>query len=286
MPSASDRSGGEYKPLPAAPRYLRRNAARAMAGYLVRGLVELLTNSRDSAYRLFAKKLIDERSLAIRPVEIEFMSGPGAKGLVVRDRFEGMTADVMSKRLLQYGQPASEFESGARVRGINARGAKDVGVLGETKFESISEGLYAECLIREGMYREPRWRRATPRDRERLGLSSGNGTVVTLSPFPDVPFPHFDGLVHDLERHVEMRYAPDGLPRVPIVLREVRKKGTGREADIVGFSPQGEQVLDQEIPVPEYSGYGSPARLTLSRSEGRLRVGGNGLPRLWRSEAG
>ena len=67
MPSASDRSGGEFKPLPAAPRYLRRNAARAMAGYLVRGLVELLTNSRDSAYRLFAKKLIDERSLASEP---------------------------------------------------------------------------------------------------------------------------------------------------------------------------------------------------------------------------
>src|SRR5207249_3002624 len=61
---------------------------------------------------------------------------------------------------------------------------------------------------------------------------------------------------------------------------------TGRETDIVGFSPQGEQVLDQEIPVPEYSGYGSPARLTLSRSAERLRVGGNALPRLWRSEAG
>ncbi len=61
----------------------------------------------------------------------------------------------MKDKLLRYGETASGFEEGNYVRGINARGAKDVGALGEVRFESISEDMYSECLITEGQYSEP-----------------------------------------------------------------------------------------------------------------------------------
>src|SRR6266550_2053647 len=220
----SDNSGMEFRPLPVAPRYTRRNADRAMAGSVVRGLVELITNGRDSGRRLFEKGLITGDELAARQVEVDYSIQADTRRLLVRDHFEGMTSDVMTKKLLQYGDPASGFEAGAAVRGLNARGAKDVGVLGDVKFESIVGDSYAECVIRRGLCAGPFSRTVTKADRERLKLQ-GNGTLVTLTLNPGVTIPRFDALAIDLDRHIELRYQPDGLPRTAIDLRESKRGG-------------------------------------------------------------
>jgi len=286
MPTAFSGAQTPMLPLPVSPRYTRRNAERAMGGFVIRGLVELITNARDSGRRLRLAGLISDADLEVRPVEIEYSVRPDTKRIVVRDRFEGMTAATMMDRLLQYGTAASGFETGAPVRGINARGAKDVGSLGDVRFESIRGDTYAECLIRSGMYVPPVARAVTNADRERLGIPRGNGTVVTLSPLPEVTIPRFDELAVNLERHIELRYHPEGLPVIPIELKEMRRGG--REHTLVGFKPEGCLLLDQEIPLPEYSRYGGPARLRLHKSDEELAIVGsrNAVTRFWRSEAG
>src|SRR5437867_3464549 len=90
----SDEGGLEFRPLPVAPRYTRRNADRAMAGSVVRGLVELITNGRDSGRRLFDKGQITADDLRARPIEVDYSIQPDVRRLLVRDHFEGMTADV------------------------------------------------------------------------------------------------------------------------------------------------------------------------------------------------
>ena len=278
----------EMIPLPVAARYLRRNASRAMSGYIVRGLVELITNARDSAYRLVERGELHESQLVARPIVVDYFTKRGKERLVVRDRFEGMSSSIMEDRLLQYGGPASGFDN-ATVRGINARGAKDVGALGEVIFESIHNDRYSKCKVVEGRRSKAVMSASVDEaTRTRLELSAGNGTVVTLRPFNDTTKPRFDALADDLERHVEIRYHPEGLPIIPIQLREVKDGKVRRDRPMEGFTPAGPLLADEEIKLPEFDAYsdGKKARLLLRRSEELLRLGGRSITRLWKSEAG
>jgi hypothetical protein len=287
MPTGSNNRPVDLQPIPVSRRYLRRNAQRAMAGSIVRALIELLTNARDSAHRLLGGLRLAPEDIERRPIEVEYLTRGRARAILVRDHFEGMSRQVMKDKLLRYGETASGFEEGNYVRGINARGAKDVGALGEVRFESICDDRYAECLITEGQYSEPIERRATQTDRERLQLLAGNGTVVTLTPFEGVTVPNFESLARDIEHHIEMRYRPEGVPTVNIKMSEVRERG-GRERELIGFEPEGQLILDQEINLPEFAGYGASARLRLYRSTEPLQpcLSRGGLARMWRSEAG
>src|SRR4051812_39481846 len=107
MPSASEQPMQEWRPIEAAARYLRRNAARTMGGSVIRGLVELITNARDSAYRMLSAGLISVNDLPERAVEVNLIVNSSGKRLLVRDRFEGMSEADMRGRLLKYGATAS-----------------------------------------------------------------------------------------------------------------------------------------------------------------------------------
>jgi hypothetical protein len=289
VPTPSEQQSGLWQPLPVTRRYLRTNAQRAMGGSLVRALVELITNARDSGLRLFAAGRLIAEEISTRRVEIDYIGRPGARRLVVRDRFEGMSGQTMRDKLLLYGETASGFAEDNYVRGVNARGAKDVGAIGEVKFESICGTTYAECTIRLGQYSEPMERVVTAADRERMQIQNGNGTVVSLTPFENITVPVFEALARDLEHHVEIRYRADGQPRLSMAIRELRdRSGIGREHDIVGFEPGGELILERDIAVPGFEAYGGPAKLRLLRSSEALTVSGSrgGLARMWRSEAG
>jgi len=289
MPSASERQGQDWRVIEGAARYFRRNAARTMAGSIVRGLVELITNSRDSGYRLLAASALTLDELQRRGIDVEYVVSSAGKRLIVRDHFEGMTESVMREKLLRYGVTASGFESDDFVRGINARGAKDVGVLGHLKFESIRDGVYAECEIYSGRVRGPTSRAGTESDRARMGIGPGNGTIATLIPDEGVSVPSFDALVRDLDHHIEIRYRPEGQPQIPIRLREVRDRRTGSERDVVGFAPVGELVVDEQITLAEWTHYGAASgRIRVFRSPEPLAPLGSRvtMTRLWKSEAG
>ena len=278
----------EMIPIRVASRYLRRNASRAMSGFVVRGLVELITNSRDSAYRLVTEGELSAAELVARPIIVDYVTTRDKERFIVRDRFEGMSRDVMEERLLQYGDPASDFAS-ATVRGINARGAKDVGALGEVLFESIHDDQYSACKVVEAQ----RSKEVTsiPADitiRTRLRISTGNGTVVTLRPFSGTTKPRFDTLANDLERHVEIRYRPDDSLVIPIQLRELKDGKIRRDRPVKRFVATGGLLADEEIALPEFDDFsgGQRARLSLQQSEEPLRLSRHSITRLWKSEGG
>lgn len=275
-------------PLRVGSRYLRRNASRAMSGFVVRGLVELITNSRDSAYRLLTKGELSEGELSAHPIVVDYVTTRGSECFIVRDRFEGMTHDVMEERLLQYGDPASGFDS-ATVRGINARGAKDVGALGEVRFESICNGQYSTCIVVRGQ--RSKAVTSMPADdaiRSRVGIATGNGTIVTLRPFPETPKPRFDNLAADLARHVEIRYSAGTLPAVRIQLREMKNDQVRHDRQIERFKATGVLLADEEVALPAFDHFsdGLRVRISLRQSEESLRLGGSSITRLWKSEGG
>lgn len=273
--------------LPAAPRYLRRNQTRAMGGYVVRGLVELLTNARDSAFRMVENGVLDPAEATARPIQIEYYGRHEDRPrFVVRDKFEGMTADDMEKKLLQYGIPSSGFERGRAIRGLNARGAKDVASLGVVEYRSVRDGRLSDCVIVGGRYRPPDSRPVTDKDRGDLKIGLDNGTVVTLVLNPEITFPQYDRLVRDLNRHIELRYHPSPMPDVPMVMHEIKGRRIRRESEITGLSPEGEPLLEREVEISGYSDYGRSGKLQLWYSEEPLELGGRSVTRLWRSEAG
>ncbi|HSW31798.1 MAG TPA: hypothetical protein VLH75_20110 [Longimicrobiales bacterium] len=258
-----------------------------MSGFIVRGLIELITNGRDSGRRMMDRGEITLEGLLNTPIELlKNVGGDGRAEFVVRDHFEGMTADVMREHLLSYGKLSSGYESSRGVRGLNARGAKDVGILGEVRFESICDGGLASCRVSLGRYTEPESGKATDEDRARLSLFEGNGTVVTFTPFPEITIPRFETLASDLERHVEVRYAPPGLGAVPLDVFESNPNGGVKERRVLGFAPESEVVIDREVTIPGYEHLAGRVRVQLSRAHDALKVGGRAITRLWRSEAG
>ena len=285
MTSKSDPD--QWQTIPVDARYTRRNADRAMSGYIVRGLVELITNARDSGRRMEQRGEASREDLLGRPVElIQTVKKGGECNFVVRDRFEGMNATTMRDRLLRYGHITSDFDSVEGVRGLNARGAKDAGMLGEVRFESICDGVLTTCKVRLGEFTDPSSTSATREDRARLHIIEGNGTVVTLSPFPDVSIPKFGPLTGDLERHIEIRYRPNRIGAIPLDMSERKPKGQGKECRILGFAPEGDLLLDQFVEISGYTEFPDKARLIIRKSAESLRVSGRSLIRLWRSEAG
>lgn len=285
MTSGSDT--GEWQPIPVDARYTRRNADRAMAGYVVRGIVELITNARDSGIRMQQGGQLGREVLIEKPVElVKIVKADKTCDFVVRDRFEGMSATTMRQRLLKYGQMASGFSSAQGIRGLNARGAKDAAMLGEVRFESIHDGRLASCRVRQGAFTEPVSTPVTRMDRGRLQILEGNGTVVTLSPFGNVTVPTFATLAKDLERHIEIRYRPQQVGAIPLDASEMRPKGRTKERRILGFVPEGDVLGEHVVEVPGYTDVSGEARLILRKSRDPLRVPTGSVTRLWRSEAG
>jgi len=192
-------------------RAFHQDASEAMRGDVVRGLIELITNS-DDAY--------GENKGKIR-IEIERRHGPWK--IIVRDRAKGMRSSFMEEALIKLGGRTSGFESGMPVRGNRGRGAKDLAAFGEVVFESICDDRYSKLVLEPtGDYRLDAERRASQSDRERLSIPRNNGTVVALIVDGNIRYPQHDKLKENLSRHYQLRdILADS--RREVILVDVRK---------------------------------------------------------------
>jgi hypothetical protein len=174
-------------------RAFHQDAIEAMGGDIVRALIETITNS-DDAY--------GNKSGKIR-VEIEHRRGSWKA--ITKDRATGMSTSRMEDAIAHLGGRTSGFEDGADVRGNLGRGSKDLAAFGPVDFESICDDEYAHMkLDQDGNYILEPSRKATSEDRDHLGISRGNGTMVTINA-ENIRCPQHATLVTKLSRHYQLR---------------------------------------------------------------------------------
>ncbi len=192
---------GQSIELRADKRYIQHTREQAISD-VYDALVELITNADDSYNRLFRRKQRERDGGDILIQYLEQRKGQPSL-IIVRDRAEGMDSRDMENSLTRMGAYSSEFGN----RGYMGRGAKDCTALGELIFESIKNDKYYRCKITHDLrfVLEVDKRKATPDDREKLGVIRGNGTVVTLKLNQGVRLPRFEYLRTELPWHFALR---------------------------------------------------------------------------------
>ncbi|MCD6297804.1 MAG: hypothetical protein J7M30_11690 [Deltaproteobacteria bacterium] len=202
-------------------------------------LVELITNCDDSYHRLYKRKLRAEDGGRIL-IDI-LPQRKGAKSIViVRDKAEGMTLQIMREKLGDVGTRRSEEGD----RGFMARGAKDCTELGSIKIQSIKDNKYYMCELTPKPQFIP-WVNKHNVDknlREELHIERGNGTVVTLEIQPDHRIPRIDTIIRDLSRHFALRDILSENSGTKCLVRNLNKPKS-KPKKIVYMQPEGELVL-------------------------------------------
>jgi Histidine kinase-, DNA gyrase B-, and HSP90-like ATPase len=220
-------------------RAFNQDASNAMKGDIVRGLVELITNS-DDAYG-------DDAHGKIR-IEVEHRRNHPWQ-VIVRDRARGMRKAKMEHAIGDIGTRTSGFESGARVRGNLGRGAKDLAAFGPVTFESICDGRYTQMVLEpDGSFDDLVERRVTDEDRELLGVPRGNGTVVSVLVGERIRCPKHATLLDKLSKHYQLRDVNSD-PRRELTLVDLND---GTSDGIRYGRPSLTEVASSEVTVPDY----------------------------------
>ncbi len=207
---------GPARKLQVTERYLHQNARIAIQD-VYDALIELITNSDDTYARLERKGDIE--------IEIERHGKRSPNIVRVRDFADGMTLEVMERKLGRFGERVSGMAEGYSVRGTNSRGAKDVAALGGVVFESIAEdGRYHNCEITPQLDFIPYGPsvRATREHRRALGIARNTGTLVTLTVDRIHTVPFYNNLKDNLRNLVPLR-GIIGSPDRRVILRYVNQ---------------------------------------------------------------
>jgi hypothetical protein len=217
-------------------------------------IVELVTNS-DDRYQVLG---------ICGRIEIELDRRRDAPGVLrVRDFADGMSSDVMEKKISRMGGRVSGLESGEAVRGTNSRGAKDVAALGLVRFESIaSDGLMHKCEITT-QFKFSLWEPVKPtrKVRKDIGIKSGTGTLVTIELDKKTRIPRHDTLRRNISRLIPLREILSD-PENEVVLIDAKKK---KESYLKAPHIDGVVRLKQSYEIPGYPG--SKAKLIIKRAK-------------------
>ena len=231
-------------------RAFAQDADQAMAGDIVRALIELITNA-DDAYRGNDG-----------PITIDVIRSEGNPTMVaVRDLARGLTPDQLSECFGVLGGVNQEFAAGEQVRGLLGRGAKDTATFGRTVFETIKGGVYGRFELRRDTTTMLESEDAADRHHSDLEIPiGGSGLVATIHvEQPGIRIPNANHLAGRLSTHVQLRQLTE---ERQIILRWV-EDGVRAPSQMVRWNqPPGEQIIDQEIDI---EGYGTSAHLTLVR---------------------
>lgn len=232
-------------------------------------ITELVTNSDDRYQVLGTPGRIE--------IEVERRRRDSRGTLVVRDFADGMTSDVMLKKLSRMGGRVSGLEKGLAVRGTNSRGAKDVAAIGDVTFESIAgDNRYHRFEI-SAYFEYTAFDPAPTSDevRQELGIPSGTGTAVTIALDKDLTIPQHDTLRERLSRLVPLREILSN-PQREVVLID---RNRDRRNRIVAPHTEGTERVSETFSIPGYDGI--TAKLVIKRAprafdrdQVRFRLGG------------
>lgn len=240
-------------------RAFEQDADQAMAGDIVRALIELITNA-DDAY-----------GVSDGQITVDVVRQEGSPTLVaVHDVATGLSADELDSCFGVLGGVNQRFVDGVPVRGLLGRGAKDTAAFGRTVFETIKDGVYGRFELRRDSTFEKTIEPATPEHHARLEIPDGQaGLVATIHvEQPGITIPKANRLAQRLGTHVQLRRLTTGRQ---VVLRW-SENGTRSPSQVVRWNPPaGETLVDLELDI---EGYEATAHLVLSRmtnpAEGRV----------------
>ena len=219
-------------------------------------VVELLTNCDDSYHGQFTRREIQQDGGEIL-LEIE----PHRKGtpsvVTIRDRAAGF--QDLATKLKRVGDRTSQ----AGDRGFMARGLKDCAALGHVTVETIVDGLISKAEITPQFKLVP-WHpsrrggdKATPADRERLGIRRGNGTSVRVDLEDRVKLPRLETLRRELPSHYALRDIVSADSASRLLLRV-----SGSDPERIRYvPPDSELVYDTEYDILGYPGFRARFRL-------------------------
>ena len=252
-------SAGAPRTIKVDPRYIHQNATIAIQN-VYDALIELITNADDRYEILGTNGEIH--------IGVERKRKKGAPSIIrVRDFADGMTIDVMKEKLCQLGKRVSGMAEGYSVRGTNSRGAKDVAVLGGVTFESIAQdGQYHKCEITARLIfipHEPSLK-ATSKERRKLQIRKGTGTLVTITVDPTHKVPQHEKLKRNLRSLVALREIVSSKDR-RIILRDLNK---GRDEIIEPLLLEGKVQIKARFLVPGYPQ--AEAKLIVKRAPKRF----------------
>ena len=256
----------------ASKRALKMLADQAIGHDLLKGLIELITNSDESYARLENKGQPTSGKILI-----EIDRRPRKKQTIIRvvDWAEGLDDSDMEKCIGSYG----EDTSGQVGRGIFGMGLKDtINAFGEGVIVSFKNGKKYGCnLCNVEDLEIDRPSPVSRSDRTQFPNSTGGTVVEIVVQNPKIKIPYIDSLRQQLQTHVCLR----GImmdPARKVILRDLR----GGSADELHYDPpEGETLFDRialELPsFPEIKPTLTVRRATgpdaLSQS-GSCRTGG------------
>ncbi|MGH9571171.1 MAG: hypothetical protein ACRD4F_16110 [Candidatus Angelobacter sp.] len=219
----------------ASRRALKMLADQAIGNDLMKGFLELITNSDESYARLEARGVqADGR------IEIEVNRRPRKNQTTIRviDWAEGMDEIQLEKCVGSYG----EDTSGQVGRGIFGMGLKDtINAFGEGTIVAFKDGMKHTCVltnVEDLEIKSPRV--VSGSDKKEFRNVSGGTIVEILVQNPKVRIPLVDSLRQQLQMHVCLRGIMSD-PLRKILLRDLR---SGSAAELSYKLPEGEVLLD------------------------------------------
>jgi len=219
----------------AGRRALKFLADQAIGHDLLKGLIELITNSDESYARLEGRGLNTSGV-----IELEVDRRPRKKQTIIRiiDWAEGMNDTELERCVGSYG----EDTSGQIGRGVFGMGLKDtINAFGEGSITSFKDGKIHRCTlhnVEDLEIHSPRLVRAD--DKKEFRNSSGGTLIEIVVQNPKVKIPLIDSLRQQLQKHVCLRGIMSD-PTRKVVLRDLR----GGSTDNLSYEfPDGDPVID------------------------------------------
>jgi len=242
-------------------RAFSQDAQQAMKGEIIRGLIELITNSDDAYVDVDLSRGHPGRIL----VQVEHRKNQPWH-VVVRDRATGI--EDLVGRITKLGGRSSGFEHGRQKRGNLGRGAKDLAAFGPVTFRTIHSGRFCELVLRpDGSWEElVPGRKVTESDRQLVGATRGSGTMVEIVVDPQFRCSRHPTLITALSTHFALRdIMSDPLRKVFLT-----NLNTEQEDLLCYAYPDDDVIVDEQVVMPDF---GSTAHLRIWRLPERCDEG-------------
>lgn len=248
-----------------------QNAKATLKRDIVRGLVEVITNSDDSYDRLRKRGVWSNGKILIEVIRRHY-----EPVIIVTDFAEGVSAKEMDKKVGGYGCSSGSLGSFSERR-FFMRGLKDAMLgFGFGCVQSIKDGLLSVCSLRiekyRAIYKKAESKKVLKTERKQLGIEQGNGTKVVLTmKHKDIGIPRFENLKEQLEQYFSLR---DIMSNPDRVVNLIEKNASGKiksSAHLSYVAPRGDLVINNKKITIDANKLGkSEAILTVLRSSEEL----------------